>query len=912
MKNVYVFLTCFIFSFLVIFSGHFGQCQYYPMSSSMEGLPPASELYIDDQPRPELYTNDQNTGEVLAHFGGVTAVGNILYIPVTKTLMPPAFTTPSSDSSYQPMDSQNVLRAIDFSNPKEPVIINDMDMDPDLDFWGGPHYYMIISGEYVYVLKNVVDANFDTSEHFSITSEEVNFSIYKIHNNKELIITKSISLTDIFDSVKVDENETFFPQVLNVTDNRAYIIFYGVSYPEPPANEYPSESDAYLPLSQPEDNTDSTSYSSSPPGNSAVIVTIDIANPKDAKVIGVARLQLASVPANADLLVSDNIAYLLVSSMASSDSIIYDSKIYVLDISSPTDILEINSLNAYGNGGQLVKEGDNLYMASKGFGLQIFDISTPTAPEFISLIETPYPLTDSYSGGLQLENNIITVKDGYVYLLDKKNGLLVIDVSDSSNPAIVSSYLSEYISSDTSWYSYSPAGFIAICGDYLLLSEVGKGDGGNSINIVSIADPLNPVSIGIIGERSPEVLTLVLKLDVAELLNIHTEQSVEGDIALFGIPSLDALNRKYGVYKIEYPNMRDLSYYGPYGSAPPLSVEEYDYPVEDIKKDRDLRTFYLTFPGSAGLDEIVADYQKNPYVITAKISIPGIYEGSGPYGYQYYPVQGSGPGIYGGMYGSVYGGGLYGGMYGGIYGSSLYGGIYGGGLYGGIYGGGLYGGGFYGSSLYGGSLYYGEGGLYGSYSSIPQPSGYPSSYGLGIPPGLAPSYPVSASLAIPPGSAPSYPVSTISPGTYPYAITYPYGGYGVYGDYGSYMPSPISPTIMPESTIQIGAINIQGGVHIGALTINSEPSSTIPGLSILLIPDVEPLRQSATYSPQDTSSSDNEGLPNNTSLTNDSGGYQLNTSVNTTTSWIGTQNKTSSLLWNDWPLSSSTPNFWIR
>ncbi|MGA1871804.1 MAG: LVIVD repeat-containing protein [bacterium] len=938
MKNFYVLLTCFIFAIVVIFSGHFAQCQYYySVDSSMEMAPLTPELYIDDQ----------NQGEVITHFGGVTAVGNILYIPVTKTMMPPAFTTPSSDSSSQSPDSQNMLRAIDFSNPMEPMLIGDMDMGPDLDLWGGPQYYMIISGEYVYVLKNEVDANFDTSEHFSITSEEVNFSIYKIQDNKNLVITKSMPLIDIFNSVKVDESETFFPQLLKVTDNRAYIIFYGASYPEPPANEYPSEADAYLPLSQPENNTvenndtgieayapsqtDVTSYSSSPPDNSAVIVTIDIANPHDAKVIGVARLQLACVPANVDLLVSDNIAYLLVSSMASSDSIIYESKIYVLDISSPTDILEINSLTAYGNGGQLVKEGDNLYTASKGFGLQIFDISTPTAPEFVSLLETPYPLTDSYYGGLQLENNIIIVKDGYVYLRDKENGLLVIDVSDSSNPAIVSSYLSEYIFSNSSWYSYYASGFVAICGDYLLLSEVGKVDDGNSINIVSIADPLNPVSIGIIGERSPEMLTLVLKLDVAELFNIHTEQSAEGDIALFGIPSLDALNRKYGVYKIEYPNTRNLSYYVPYGaSAPPLSTEDYDYPVEDIKKDRGLRTFYLTFPGSAGLDEIVSDYQENPYVITAEISMPVIYGGPGPYGYPYYPIQEPGPGIYGGIYGSsLYGGmyGMYGSSYGGIYGGSLYGGIYGGGLYGGIYGapysgqlygGGLYGGmyGMYGSSyggvyggIYGSSLY--GSGLYGSYSSIPQPSGYPSYYGvggLGITSGLATSYPVLAGLGIPPGLAPSYPISTISSGTYPSAITYPYGGYG---GYGSYMHTAVSPAGIPEPTIRIGAINIEGGVHIGTLTINSEPSSTIPRLSIMFISDMEPLRESVTYPPQGTTSSNNEALPENTGSTNDSGKNQLNTGVNNTTSWIGTQNKASSSLWDNWPLSSSTPNSWI-
>ncbi|MGA1871644.1 MAG: hypothetical protein ACMUJM_24210 [bacterium] len=173
-------------------------------------------------------------------------------------------------------------------------------------------------------------------------------------------------------------------------------------------------------------------------------------------------------------------------------------------------------------------------------------------------------------------------------------------------------------------------------------------------------------------------------IDFSNPKNPLAEQSIEGEINLFGIPSLDVLNRKYGVYKIEYPNTKNLSYYVPYYASPPaLSTEDYDYSIEDIKKDRDLRTFYLTFPGSVGLDEIVADYQENPYVITAEISTLEIYEYPVPYGVPYYSILGSGPGIYGGIYGTS---------------------------------------------------------LYGSYPSISQPSVYPSYYGVGMPAGLATSY----------------------------------------------------------------------------------------------------------------------------------------------------------------------------
>ena len=63
MKNVYVLLTCLIFTSVVIFSGHFAQCQYYPVDSSVEEGVPLT---------PELYGEDQNQGEVITHFDGVT------------------------------------------------------------------------------------------------------------------------------------------------------------------------------------------------------------------------------------------------------------------------------------------------------------------------------------------------------------------------------------------------------------------------------------------------------------------------------------------------------------------------------------------------------------------------------------------------------------------------------------------------------------------------------------------------------------------------------------------------------------------------------------------------------------------------------------------------------------------------
>ena len=57
----------------------------------------------------------------------------------------------------------------------------------------------------------------------------------------------------------------------------------------------------------------------------------------------------------------------------------------------------------------------------------------------------------------------------------------------------------------------------------------------------------------------------------------------------------------------------------------------------------------------------------------------------------------------------------------------------------------------------------------------------------------------------------------------PYPSLY---GYGVYGGYGSFMPPITAPTIMPESTIYIGEVNIEGGLHIGELHLGGTQSSS--------------------------------------------------------------------------------------
>ena len=95
MKKIYLLLICSVFSIVIIFPKNYAKCQSYsPVNYTAGESPSVPELYMDD-PNPELYTDDQNTWDETVSFSGVTAVGNILYIPMTKTFMPSFFTTPS-------------------------------------------------------------------------------------------------------------------------------------------------------------------------------------------------------------------------------------------------------------------------------------------------------------------------------------------------------------------------------------------------------------------------------------------------------------------------------------------------------------------------------------------------------------------------------------------------------------------------------------------------------------------------------------------------------------------------------------------------------------------------------------------------------------------------------------------------
>jgi hypothetical protein len=109
--------------------------------------------------------------------------------------------------------------------------------------------------------------------------------------------------------------------------------------------------------------------------------------------------------------------------------------------------------------------GDYAYVAVSGGGLVVVNISDPTNPTWAGDFATS---SDSTLG--------VAVSGGYAYLADYNNGLVVMNVSDPANPTWVGDY-------GTPGYAWD----VAVAGDYAYVA-----DGESGLEVVNVSDPTNP------------------------------------------------------------------------------------------------------------------------------------------------------------------------------------------------------------------------------------------------------------------------------------------------------------------------------------------------------------------------------------------------------------------------------------
>lgn len=115
--------------------------------------------------------------------------------------------------------------------------------------------------------------------------------------------------------------------------------------------------------------------------------------------------------------------------------------------------------------------GDYAYVMDKSEGLHVVDISDPTNPTIAGSYDHP---TDKYAFGLTISGN-------YAYVAHGEAGLVIIDISDPTNPILAGS-----CSTPNTCNSQ-----IDISGNYVY---VASRDGG--LRIIDVSDPTNPTQAG--------------------------------------------------------------------------------------------------------------------------------------------------------------------------------------------------------------------------------------------------------------------------------------------------------------------------------------------------------------------------------------------------------------------------------
>ena len=147
----------------------------------------------------------------------------------------------------------------------------------------------------------------------------------------------------------------------------------------------------------------------------------------------------------------------------------------IFDITNPFDITEISSTDFGHTGTSLIVDGNFVYISvglTSHWGatgwIKIYDVSFP---------EDPVLIGEYYAGGGIYEFVFyplgMFLKDNYLYVISEYSGLRVFDVSDSTNPVVVS---------DTPTFGEE----IEIYQNYAFISESLVG-----MNIFDISDPFN-------------------------------------------------------------------------------------------------------------------------------------------------------------------------------------------------------------------------------------------------------------------------------------------------------------------------------------------------------------------------------------------------------------------------------------
>ncbi len=205
---------------------------------------------------------------------------------------------------------------------------------------------------------------------------------------------------------------------------------------------------------------------------------VDISNPGNPVVVGFWEVSVESNALRRFIYIRDNYAFY---GKVGSGAV---NPLVVLDISNPSNISLVKTVDGFGSICSMIASGNYLYITDGNGGggtFQILDISNPTNPIQKSILSWEYCLV------------CIGVIGKYAYFATSDSGFRVVDISNPVNPVIVTSVL------DSSY-------FVSAVGkdNYVFIAYTN-----NAVKIYDITQIATPVVVGTVYLGvSPSKLTL--------------------------------------------------------------------------------------------------------------------------------------------------------------------------------------------------------------------------------------------------------------------------------------------------------------------------------------------------------------------------------------------------------------------
>ncbi|MGA1792080.1 MAG: hypothetical protein ACMUIM_11385 [bacterium] len=264
--------------------------------------------------------------------------------------------------------------------------------------------------------------------------------------------------------------------------------------------------------------------------------------------------------------------------------------IYIFDVSDPEHPdLVLKLERDGGHFGAHALYGNYLLLTTNYKELQVMNLQDPANPQLAATIELSWPKE-------------IFLVGQRAYISDHCKGLDVVDLSDPENPELLQGYrlpsFKEYQSTHNtsgSWFNDLEIGD----GLALTLSHL-------NVQIWDISEQGNVQMTGRIGpsHKTDDLNELIIPGKMLVLLTQNANALVslgqDGNIATFGIDSLDALNSEFGIYDINLATSSDVPF------------------IMNSFQDHEDRTYAIEFPESVDAYDIWNAYMDNLHCLVAE------------------------------------------------------------------------------------------------------------------------------------------------------------------------------------------------------------------------------------------------------------------------------------------------------